>query len=74
LGHPSLKVTKLVLTVDARKGSNILNKLCNICHQAKHNRDSFPISDSKASNMFELIHCDFGDFIELLRLVVLIIS
>jgi len=43
LGNPSLKVTKFVPTVDARKGSTILNKPCDICHQAKHTRDSFSI-------------------------------
>ena len=58
LGHLSLKITKMVPTVDARKGSDILNKACDICHREKHTRDSFPISDSKASNLFELIHYD----------------
>jgi len=58
LGHPSRKITKMVPTVDARKGSNILNKACDIFHRVKHTRDGFPSSYSKASNLFELIHCD----------------
>ena len=57
LGHPSLKVIELVSTINARRGGNVLNKPCDIRHRAKHTRDSFPISASKAFDMFELIHC-----------------
>ncbi|XP_056685440.1 uncharacterized protein [Spinacia oleracea] len=60
LGHPSDRVLKLVPVVknslsNARKK---LNKACGVCPQAKQHRDSFPVSDSKASRIFELIHCD----------------
>ena len=58
LGHPSFKVTKLVPAIDVRKNSEILNKHCDTCYRAKHTRDSFPLSDNKSSNLFELIHCD----------------
>ena len=58
LGHPSFKVVKLVPALDVRKGSDLLNKHCDTCHRAKHKRDSFPLSDNKASDLFELIHCD----------------
>jgi len=58
LGHHSLKVIKLVPALDVRKGNDLLNKHCHICYQAKHKRDSFPLSDNKASDLFELIHCD----------------
>nr|GMD89593.1 Retrovirus-related Pol polyprotein from transposon TNT 1-94 [Ipomoea batatas] len=33
LGHPSLKVTKLVSVVDISNGNNLLHKLCNVCHR-----------------------------------------
>jgi len=59
LGHPSFKVIRLVPAIDVRKNSEILNKHCDTWHQAKQTRDSFPLSDNKASDLFELIHCDF---------------
>ena len=58
LGHPSHKVIKWIPGVDIRKGSMILNKLCDICHRAKQTRNSFPLSENTASNLFEMIHCD----------------
>jgi len=36
----------------------ILNKLCDICHRAKQSRNSFPLTENTASNLFEMIHCD----------------
>ena len=29
-----------------------------MCMRAKHPRDRFPLSDNKASRIFEKIHCD----------------
>ena len=58
LGHPSLKVTKLISAIAIRKDSGVLNKSCDICHRAKQTRNSFPLSENKASDLFELIHCD----------------
>ena len=31
---------------------------CNVCHRAKQTRNSFSLSDSKATRPFGLIHCD----------------
>ncbi|KAH7560579.1 hypothetical protein JRO89_XS10G0048100 [Xanthoceras sorbifolium] len=56
MGHPSEKVVKLLPSVSNLKGS--LNKACEICFRAKHPRDKFPLSDNKATRIFEKIHCD----------------
>ena len=32
--------------------------VCDVCYRAKQTRNRFPISDNKASELFELIHCD----------------
>ncbi|XP_021751608.1 uncharacterized protein LOC110717256 [Chenopodium quinoa] len=58
LGHPSDPIVKLVPAVSASSSSKFLNKACEICPQAKQSRDIFPNSDSRASRIFELIHCD----------------
>ena len=56
LGHPSEKVVKLIPHVKNNKDS--LDKGCEVCMRAKHSRDKFPLSDNKASRIFEKIHCD----------------
>lgn len=58
LGHPSLKVTKLASKVDFSKSSGILNKACDVCQRAKQTREKFSLSDHKASDIFEFVHCD----------------
>ena len=62
LGHPSHKVIKWIPGVDTRKDSAVLNKLCDICHCAKHTRNSLPLSENSASNLFEMIHCDLQNY------------
>lgn len=32
--------------------------VCDICFRAKQTRSRFPISESKASGLFKLVHCD----------------
>lgn len=56
LGHPSEKVVKLLPFL--RNSKNSINKGCEICFHAKQPRDSFPISENKATRIFELVHCD----------------
>jgi len=46
---------------------------CNVCHRAKQTRNSFPLSDSKATRPFGLIHCDLWVVIELLLILDVII-
>jgi len=41
--------------------SNKMDEPCDICFCAKQTRCSFSESDSKASEPFELIHCDIWD-------------
>ena len=54
MGHPSESVVKLLPPLCGHKGS--LNKACEICFRAKHHK--FSHSDSRASRIFEKIHCD----------------
>lgn len=56
LGHPSEKVLKFLPFL--RNTSDILNKACDVCPRAKQSRNSFSLSDNKASRIFELVHCD----------------
>lgn len=56
LGHPSEKVVKSLPFL--RNSNDKLNKACDVCPRAKHTRDSFSLSDHKASRIFELVHCD----------------
>ena len=58
LGHPSLKITELILEIRKHKDSNVVNKTCEVYFRAKQTREKFPLSEHKASNAFELIHCD----------------
>lgn len=55
-GHPFGKVVKLLPFVSRCR--KLLNKACKMCHRAKHPLESFPLSNNKASLIFELIHCD----------------
>jgi len=60
LDHPSRQVISL-LAKSLDIGDNFSNKLdepCDICFCAKQTRCSFSESDSKASEPFEIIHCD----------------
>ncbi|XP_074299020.1 uncharacterized protein LOC141630027 [Silene latifolia] len=56
LGHPSNKVVKFLPCISNSRQN--LDHICDICHEAKHNRSSFDMNDNKASAIFELIHCD----------------
>lgn len=55
LGHPSDKVLQSLSFVNS---SCFSNKPCKVCHQAKHSRDKFYISSSRAHSRFEIIHFD----------------
>ena len=60
LGHPSGQVLSL-LAKNLDVGDIFSNKMdepCDICFRAKQTHCSFSKSDSKASEPFELIHCD----------------
>ena len=56
MGHPSEKVVKLLPPVSSCRGS--LNKVCDVCLRAKHSRNTFTLSDNKASRIFEKVHCE----------------
>ncbi|GJS67266.1 putative reverse transcriptase domain-containing protein [Tanacetum coccineum] len=47
-----------VMVVTARCGIGSLNKACDVCLRAKQTRDSFPISNNKTTEPFQLIHYD----------------
>ena len=56
MGHPSTQIMPFVSGVKIDR--NVSNKVCEICLQAKQTRDVFPVSSNKASEPFDLIHCD----------------
>ena len=56
MGHPSESMVKLLPPVHNYKGS--LNKVCEVCFQAKHSSEKFSLSDTIAFRIFEKIHCD----------------
>jgi IS30 family transposase len=58
LGHPSWKTTQLVSSCDGSRVSELQNKVCDTCQRAKQTREKFPLNNHKASNTFDLIHCD----------------
>lgn len=57
MGHPSAKVMQF-LPVGSFSSVKFKNKTCDVCPRAKQHRSSFPISMSKASRVFELVHVD----------------
>lgn len=57
MGHPSEKVLQHLPVVSSFTRSS-KNKSCDVCPRAKQHRNSFPISNNKASRIFELIHVD----------------
>jgi len=60
LGHPSNDVLFLLPSHLGVVGSLHKDKeeLCEICLRAKQTRNKFPLSNSNAKGVFDLIHCD----------------
>ncbi|GAU34891.1 hypothetical protein TSUD_144220 [Trifolium subterraneum] len=57
MGHPSLRITELVSNISS-KNNNYGNKACDVCQRVEQTRDSFPLSNHKVFNAFDLVHCD----------------
>ncbi|GAA0152821.1 hypothetical protein LIER_11203 [Lithospermum erythrorhizon] len=58
LGHPFDIGLKLVPVIQSSSARKHLDSSCTIYHQVKQCRDSFPLSESRVSTIFELLHCD----------------
>ena len=71
IGHPSEIVVKLLLPLCNHKDS--LDPNCEICFRSKHTRHKFPSCDTRASCIFEKIHCDLWGHIGMFLLVLLVI-
>ena len=56
MGHSSEEIVKLLPSINDSKCS--LNKACEVCFRAKQHRDKFPLSDNRATRIFEKVHCD----------------
>ncbi|GJR74413.1 cysteine-rich receptor-like protein kinase 8 [Tanacetum coccineum] len=56
LGHPSFTVLQQIKSLSTSQSCN--SHVCNICPMAKQNALPFPISDSHATALFDLIHVD----------------
>ena len=57
-GHPSHEVISGFFKKLGLCGGN--KDVCDVCFGAKQSRSRFTISDNKASDLFELIHCDIS--------------
>ncbi|GKC91697.1 retrovirus-related pol polyprotein from transposon TNT 1-94, partial [Tanacetum coccineum] len=60
MGHPSSKIIDLLPKFNncTSTDNSLKNKACDICFRSKQTRESFTLSDNKATGCFELIHCD----------------
>ncbi|CAH9126065.1 unnamed protein product, partial [Cuscuta epithymum] len=58
LGHPSVKVLRLLGYLNNSLLHSVENKVCDACMRGKQTRDSFVVSSARAVEPFELIHCD----------------
>ncbi|CAH9090760.1 unnamed protein product, partial [Cuscuta epithymum] len=58
LGHPSEKILRSALSFDKSLLSVDLNKNCDACLRGKKTRDIFHTSNSRAFDLFDMIHCD----------------
>lgn len=54
MGHPSPKVVEIISGIR----NSCSNKNCDVCLKAKQTREVFCSSDSKANDIFDIIHCD----------------
>jgi len=45
------------LGVNNGNGNNMVD-ICDVCPRAKQTRNKFHVSESNASDLFEIIHCD----------------
>ena len=61
-GHPSYEAMSVLFKSLGISGGN--KDACDVCFRAKQTRSRFAISENKASNLFELIHCDIWGYIE----------
>ena len=53
-----MQVLKLVPTIGFKNNCDHLYTCCDVCQRAKQTREKFPVSDFRASDVLELIHCD----------------
>ncbi|XP_026445565.1 uncharacterized protein LOC113346210 [Papaver somniferum] len=58
LGHPSRQVMELLPQVCRSNNNKLEFKACDIFYRAKQTRSIFPLSENKAVDLFDLIHCD----------------
>jgi len=52
LGHPSIQAIKIVSSIDLKKGTEILNKCCDVCQRAKQTKNKLPVSNFRESDTF----------------------
>ena len=59
LGHPSSQaLSKVFSDILINISSKYKDRACDVCLRAKQSRIPFPVSESKVSQCFDLIHCD----------------
>ncbi|XP_026429269.1 uncharacterized protein LOC113325285 [Papaver somniferum] len=58
LGHASNKVISLLPGANKVDCQKFVNEPYDICFKAKQTRTTFPVSENKADDFFDLVHCD----------------
>lgn len=52
LGPPPIQVTKLIYALGLKRNSDRLERDCDVCQRAKQTRNTFPLSDNIATEIF----------------------
>lgn len=55
LGHPSYYILKELSLCDNKDSTSAT---CDVCHLAKQTQSPFPVSTTRTTNLFVLLHCD----------------
>lgn len=58
LGHPSPTVLTSLSFYPSSGNKSYSHEPCDVCFKSKQTRSHFPISQNKATSLFQLIHCD----------------
>ena len=62
MGHPSNEVMPLFAKdLGFPDYVRSKNNMCDACYCAKHTRMQFHVSDNKANDLFEVVHCDIWE-------------
>ncbi|WVZ19084.1 hypothetical protein V8G54_006406 [Vigna mungo] len=58
MGHPAYQIVEKIPNMTITRSDKNTTRVCEVCKKSKQSRNKFPLSDSLASNVFDLIHGD----------------